>query len=128
MEILFEVLTDLQKFPLNQPAAFLKWYELFQIWLKVFDSYLDILAASLMGCGFVVFTVSNVGAIKCYGLVPTIVYLVLPFTSVFVFLVVYFTLPFAAHVAEVGKASISQRKLHFLLQMQEKLVVWKRKF
>lgn len=133
VELSFTALQQLQKVPLHKPHLFLKWYSAYQVWFKSFDSYIDDMIACLLGTGYVVFIVSNVTTLKCYGMVPILVYLMFPLTSGFVFLIVYFSLPFGAHIVETCRKSIFQRRKHFLFQMDKVLYslevkIVKRKF
>lgn len=121
LELHFDLLNHLHQIPLDQPDIFLKWYIAYTIWDRLFGSYVPMMCGSLMGCGFMIFVISNVGVIKCYRILPLPNYLVMSFTAVFVFCIVYFSLPFAVHIAESTHFMITQRRTHFHLNMHTKV-------
>lgn len=113
VELRFIILSNLHRIPLCRVDTFTKWYTGFQIFEDNFYSYVTFMCGSLMGSGFLVFIMSNLITLKCYRILPLLNYLVGPFASAFVFLVVYFSLPFAVHVAESTRKMIEQRRVNF---------------
>lgn len=119
IELHFSILRGLNRIPLKQPKMFLKWYRAFQVWESAFDGYIGSMVGTLLGCGFVIFIVSNVGTLKYYSMLPLPVYLINPFVSFLVFAITFVTLPFAVHLEETTRKFVWQRKTQFRLQLRE---------
>lgn len=128
VELNFDILNHLHQIPLDKPEIFLKWYTAFTIWIRLFGSYITYMCGSLTGCGFVILVISNVGVIKCYGVLPLLNYMEMTFTAVFVCTIAYFSIPFAVHVAESTRFMIEQRTAFFLLYMHTTLDRSSRKY
>lgn len=114
-EIYFSILVHLNRIPYDDPRKFIKWYVVFQVWESLFESYIDIILAVIMGSGFVVTIVSNVATFKSYRMLPLAAYLCFPFASFCASVVALICFPFAVYVAELSGKIVFQRKTHFQL-------------
>lgn len=126
-KLIYRVLMQLNQVGLSNPTKFIKWYMVFELWVKYFESYWDYLLVIWMGGGFAVIIVSNVGTLKYLGMLPLAAYLVNPFSSLSSSLITFLCLPFAVHTAELSLKIIFHRKAYFRLYMGD-LVAFRRKF
>lgn len=113
IEVQFDMLIHLNQISFDKPERFLSWYQTVHIWDNILVPYVNCMTGSMMGCGFIIFIVSNVITLKCYDMLPFVHYLVAPFCSISAFAVVYFSLPFVVHIAECTGGMISERKKYF---------------
>lgn len=127
IEFKYAILIQLSQFSPSNPEKFIKWYLIFQVWVKLFESYMDHLLGILMGGGFITIIVSNVGTLKYYRMLPFAAYLVNPFASLATLFITLFCLPFTVYIRELSQNIIFNHKTYFRLHMSEVVGV-KRKF
>lgn len=126
IELKFGILIQLSHLSLSNTTKFIKWYVVFQVWVKHFESYMDQLLGIVMGGGFVVIIVSNVGTLKYYRMLPLAAYLVNPFASLGTLVITFFCLPFTVYIAELSKKIIFNHKTFFRLHKSEVVGVEKK--
>lgn len=89
---------------------FFKWYSAHQIADQSFWAPLCTLVAILMGDGFAVFVVCNVGTVKGFSILPLEVYWILPLVSLISTFFTSFLLPFGIETWVKSKQIINWRR------------------
>lgn len=128
IELIFSSLESLHRILVDDYTNFLKGHRLLQFKLNRFHGAVSEIVGSLMGCGFFIFVISNVISIKCYRMLPLSVYIIFPFCSSLVCLVVYVCLPFTVFIAENSRENIRVRQAHFLRASNKNLSSLRREF